>query len=421
LVLIAALGLTSLQLLYGNHMVGKPIRSDGVGYYIYLPGVFLYQTLSFEKAVRKQFGEGPVDWAGLIEMPETRRYMDRYGMGEAILMLPFFAGGHLWASLTGAARNGFSPPYQTAAALSGLFYVIVGLYVLKRALAEHFSSATVTLTIVVMTFATNLFHYATCDNIFTHGYSFFLFSLLLWLIPRWHKNVNWRYTIAVAIACGLITLVRQTNALYFVFVLLLGIDSRASLRDRARLMASNWREVGGGIAIYAMSLLPLLLYWKFMSNHWLLDPYGVPLYFTRPQIVNVLFSVRKGLYFWSPILLLATAGFCWVERYWKGFVLPAALFLIGQIYLVASWEAWAFGGSFGHRAFTEGLVVFAVGYASFVESARGSSRRAVAIGVASFLCVALSLKLMVQYWLGIIPYDETTWAQFSEAFFKFTR
>jgi hypothetical protein len=420
LLAVALLGLCSLWYLYGLNLVGQPIRSDGVGYYLYLPNVLLRHTLDLDTVAREQFK--PLErWLSIRPWPETGRYLNAYAPGESVLLTPFFLLGHAVALVTHAKPDGFSWPYQYAVALGGLVYVIAGLYLLKRALLSHFAPRVVWLTLLVITFATNLFHYAVCDNSFSHVYSFFLFCALLYLTPRWHAAPNWRHTMALAAVSGLIVLVRPTNGLLLLFVPLLGVTGWTALRERLNWLWQHKDKALGGSLIFLLTVAPLPLYWKLITGHWIVDPYGVPFYFAQPQLWNVLFSVRKGLFFWSPILLLAVAGFWLAGRYWKGFALPAALYLLTQLYLVASWEDWAFGGSFGHRAFTEALAIFAVGLASMFQYSLNLPALNKALLVISLLCTLLSVKLMLQYWNGILPYDRTTWAQFVTIFFKFSR
>ncbi len=79
----------------------------------------------------------------------------------------------------GASADGFSAPYQIAVATAGLVYLVLGLGVLYRLLSRTFRPSVVMLTLVVLTFGTDLFHYGTYDNTFSHVYSFFLFACFL--------------------------------------------------------------------------------------------------------------------------------------------------------------------------------------------------------------------------------------------------
>ena len=93
----------------------------------------------------------------------------------------------------------------------------------------------------------------------------------------------------------------------------------------------------------------------------------------------MLFSVQKGLFFWSPLLLAAVAGLVLLGRSpnaARAFVLPGVVFLALDTYVIASWWDWQFGGSYGHRGFVDALPIFALGLAAFFSWASGTTSAA---------------------------------------------
>lgn len=412
--LVAVLGVAGLAYVYGNRLHYPPIRSDGVGYYLYLPAAFIDRDMTLQSTVAKHFdGERPY-WAGIKAVPGSDRMLIKYSLGEAVLLAPFFFIAH---AITLASDvyppDGFSPFYQAAAALAGLVYVVLGLEILRRLLQPSFSPWVVGWTLIVMVFGTNLFHYATVDNIFSHAFSFFLFVLFLDRMARWYASPALGSTVALAVVAALITLVRPTNSLVLVFAPLVGITSRSALIERWRFLQRHARIVLAGVGIYALMLVPQFAYWHFVTGDWIINSYeGEAFFLTNPQLANVLFSVRKGLFFWSPVLLLAAAGLLWMRRYKPEYVLPTLVFMPLNLYLIASWENWPFGGSFGHRAFVESFVLFAFGYASLLQALSARPVLKHTVLVASAALVFLSSWLTVKYWHHEIPYDGTTWEQF---------
>ena len=131
------------------------------------------------------YGDPKTDnWNGVYKYENTGNYLDKYPVGVAVMALPFFLVAHagtLILSLhSGVAPNGYTDPlYHAAQAFSGLFYGLLGLVILKKLLDKYFSAKVVYLTIILITFGTNLFHYFTYDAVFSHAYSFFLFTLFL--------------------------------------------------------------------------------------------------------------------------------------------------------------------------------------------------------------------------------------------------
>ena len=78
------------------------------------------------------------------------------------------------------------------------------------------------------------------------------------------------------------------------------------------------------------------------------------------------------------------------------------------------------GGSFSHRGFTDMLPAFALSMACFFDWVR-QTRGAAAVGVTTALAIALATAQMIQYWLLIIPFSDTSWELYKAAFLKFTK
>jgi hypothetical protein len=278
-------------------------------------------------------------------------------------------------------------------------------------LAASFSTRVVAWTLVVIVFGTNLFHYATYDGIFSHAFSFFLFALFLACASRWRQRLDVRSTMAIAVVAGLITLVRPTNSLVFVYAFAADTPewwARLQRADVGRLIVI-------GAATYCAVLLPQLAYWKYTTGHWLIFSYvGETFDFAHPKIVDVLFSVRRGLFVWAPVLGLAVAGCAFLRRHARGYAIPTLVFMPLQVWLVASWHDWAYGAGFGHRAFVESAALFAFGYASLLQSAITAGRQPWVMAV-SIVLTLVCIRLMLQYWLGVIPIDHTTWPEYWSA------
>ena len=419
---IILLGFCSLWMIYVNNLNFLPIRSDGVGYYLYLPAVFIDKDLTLETTINRQFAGKAEEWMGVARYPTTGRLLNRYPIGEAIMLSPFFLTGHIIAKLLGVSADGFSWPYQLTAAFAGLFYLIAGLILLRNILSQYFSIPATFLSLIAITFGTNLFHYGTCDNIFSHIFSFFLFCTLLFLSNKIYQQPDKLHFILLGIAGGLLTIVRPTNVLFLVFVPLLNVYNLETLKGRLKFVSSQLSSVVTCAVAYLLMIFPLLLYWKFITGRWLVNSYqGLSFNWTNPEIINVLFSVRKGLLFWSPFLILGIIGLFFVTRYWKGILLPAVMLLLLHTYVVSSWPAWWYGGSFGHRAFTETLPIFAIGYAALLETTREKPVVYRGILIGSCLLMLLSIKSMIQYWNGVIPYDESTIAILVSTFFQLAK
>lgn len=332
------------------------------------------------------------------------------------MVAPFFAYGHLLAVATGASANGFSLPYQATAAAAGLTYALLGLLVLGTFLTRWFSRGTVVLTLLATTLGTNLFHYATYDAVFSHAFSFFLVACALQLAVVVRDRPTPRLALAVGLVAGLVTAVRPTNAVVLVFAALIGVVNRADAFERVKALRHYARLVAVGIAGFALPLVPQIVYWHEITGRWLIYSYGDEhLDLWHPHVIQVLFSVRKGLFFWTPLLLLAVFGLVFVRRRAPDLFIPAVAFLAIDTWAISSWQIWWYGGSFGQRPFVEAMPVFALGLAALIDSVRGRiARRATLVAV--LILTGLAVHSMIDYWLGIVPFDGTTWHQYVDSF-----
>jgi hypothetical protein len=413
---IGALGVASFAWIYGAHLAaGDPIRSDGVGYYIYLPAILLDHDVTMQTTVGRSFAAQGDFAPGLVRTYPEHRFLDEFGIGEAVMILPFFVVGHLVAIASGASRNGFSWPYQAAAAAAGFTYALAGLLLLASILRRWFSPRTVVVTLVAIAFGTDLFHYATFDAVFSHAFSFFLVALVVRLALAALERPGPKLALALGALLGLVTLVRPTNLVVLLFCALLGVESRRALRARVDSLRRHRRLLALGTGVFVLTLVPQALYWHAVRGRFFVYADPGHLNLLHPHLVGVLFSVRKGLFFWTPLLLLAVAGFARLRRFAPGLLVPAIAFLIVHTWVVASWNMWWYGGSFGMRPFVEALPVLALGLAALVEAASAVPARH-AVNGAIALTTLVAVHGMLAYWTRHIPYDGTTWHEYVSSY-----
>jgi len=168
---------------YGGVEGEGPIRGDVMGYYIYLPAAFLDRDVSLVRTVDRSFdGNAENTYSDLQRVDGG--YLGPHQIGVAIMLVPFFAVGHVIAVARGEPRDGFSWPYQTSVAAGGLLYGVLGLALLGSFLGRWFDRAIVAATLLALTFGTNLFHYLTYDAGYSHAFSFAAVAFVLWSTMR---------------------------------------------------------------------------------------------------------------------------------------------------------------------------------------------------------------------------------------------
>lgn len=418
LVAIAAVG--SYLALYAARPGLTPVHSDAYGYYVYLPDWFLFHDTTLEAVADDCCGGVYPSFTAIVRWPGTGRWVNAHPIGVAVMTAPFFAIAHALTRWSNLPTDGFSLYYQHAVSLAGLTYVLIGLAVLRRQLGRRFSPGVVLATLAALTFGTNLFHYASYDAGYSHAFAFCLVAALMVLTDRWWAAPTWGGSAALAALAALLVLVRHPNAIVLAVVPLAGVTKWQDVRPRlVELLERRWLLLGMA-GIGTLCVLPQLALYRQATGAWLISSYGSLgfEYFRSPYVASVLIGVQKGLFFWSPILLLAIAGMA-VPTHWARCWRPAVVGILAvQTYMVASWHDWQLGGSYGHRGFTDLLPLFSPFLASlFAWTARRRWVKTV-VTVGATTAVALSVFQMRQYWVGILPIMDTSWEQYWAIFLR---
>jgi hypothetical protein len=396
----------------------EPIRSDGYGYYAYLPALFVDHNLTMKTALAYRWTVAlkPLgyNWYGIAPYPSTGILLDKYTLGTALLQSPSFLAAYAVAHVLGMPP--YSAPYQTAVVIWALLIFGAGEFVLLRCLLRRHTSSISLLAACAVTFGTSVFHFAAYDGSYSHVYSFFLFALLLAAADayRTRSTVSTEPLLVQAAGfgaiLGLIALARVPNVIG-------GIIPFALIAERF-LRTKNTRtfvlEIASLGAVALVIFAPQIAYWHAITGHLFLNSYQHESFdWLHPQIANFLFSIRRGVFFWTPILLIAVIG---LPRFLKSEkVLAAAVLivLILEVYICSSWWSWYFGMSFGVRPITDMMPLIALPMAYGLEWLRAKTGRAATDSAVSLL-IALNVILMLSYWRELIPMDQITLADFAK-------
>ncbi len=394
----------------------KIIAWDVISYYAYLPATFIYKDLSLE-FTKDYKGEHK-----FIFWPQTTpagKKVIKTSMGLSLLYMPFFFLGHITALITNYDAGGFSAPYRFFLQLSSLFYLIIGLFFLRKTLLKYFSEEITAISILLIFFATNLNQYATHEATMSHSYNFSLFAVFIWLTITWYDKSTTKNTILIGLISGLIVLVRPTNILILLFFIFWDIKSIADLKHRFILFYKQFYKLFV-IAFFAFLVwLPQFLYWKMQTDSFLYFSYGDErFFFDNPQIIKGLFGYRKGWLLYAPVMSFALIGIFFLTNKLKAFFVPILLFTIFNIYIILSWWAWWYGGSFGLRAFVDSYAILIFPLAAFIsyfyKDKKTPAKRIVLI--ISFLFIAHGVFQTQQYHRGAIHWDSMSKAAYWDSF-----
>ncbi len=354
------IALLYLILFFGYRDIHRPwdrvINSDGKGYYAYLPAIFIYKDLQFGfvEGYEYQYYPGNRSVYKEFRMPAGDRVVNKYFPGMAVIWLPFFLLGHLFAWLEVFPRDGYSLPYQAAIAFSALFFLWIGAKLLFRLLkkfsATDGEAALLTLTV---TLGTNLLFFTLVESSMTHVYSFALITGFLVTAYNLLHSYRTKWLLLTVFLYLLIVLIRPTNALVLLLIPFLAGNTSTLVHAFRNVVSDKAGMITGMIIAAILVFIPFLL-WKEQTGKWLVYTYGEEkLNFLQPNVLNILFSYNRGWFLYTPLALVSLFGLVRLFRENRFGFFWVLLFLFLFIYTLSSWWVWYYASKCGQRVFID--------------------------------------------------------------------
>jgi hypothetical protein len=393
------------------------IASDVIHYYAYLPAAVIYKDLSLDFVYEDPGHFSKMFWP--VKAPNGKHAF-MVTMGMSILYAPAFFLTHAIVSISGGDTSGFSEPYRLGLVIMGWVYLFLALLMLRKVLLRYFSKNATALSLIMVVIGTNLFHYATAETTMSHQYSFFLFSAFLLLTIQWHEKPRLSKAILLGFVGALITLVRPSNVLIGLIFVFWETGSFSGIAEKLRIFRKHYRSVILIVISAIIVWIPQFVYWKVYTGSWFFLGYGdngASFFFDNPQIINNLFSYRKGWLVYTPLMVFAFVGITVLWKQKRGIAVPIVIYTLFNVYLVSSWWSWWYGGGFGMRAYVETYAIYALGFAAFVDWVLKSKLLVrIPILLLVFALVGFSYFQTRQYYWGAIHYvgmtKEAYWHQF---------
>ncbi|HOL74621.1 MAG TPA: hypothetical protein PLM87_03225 [Bacteroidales bacterium] len=341
-----------------------PIWADAAAYFVYLPATFIYHYdgSKMPENIPAMTGDG--------FHIENNKIVTKVAMGVAILQAPFYAISYLIANIFDINDNGFGKVYIYGLSIGAAFYFTLGLVFLYLFLKRRFSKNICFITLLLIIFGTNLYYYTYEKFLYSHLYSFFIFSVSLYLIDKLIKT-NFKKKIYIAlfgIILSLAFLVRYTNPIFIVLMLLfLDIDSWQALKQRFKNIF-NIKFISITAIIFIIILLPQMFYWHYLVGKFLYYSYGNEGFnWLEPKFLEFFFSPNNGAFIYTPLYLIIFiyAIIMSIKKEQNG-LLILSIFLIAS-YIFASWWSWSYGCSLGKRPFVELTPIFSICIASLAD------------------------------------------------------
>ncbi len=422
---------------------GLVIRCDGLGYYAWLRSLLLDGDWAFDNEFDHHNVVGDYVPPAHPRTPRGRR-PNPWSIGPACAWAPLVVPAHMvlqvWRGSPWPA-DGYSLPYQLLVGCGTLLASFAGLGLTYGAGRCHARPESAALAAACLLLGTTVVYYSAVEGSMAHGLGT---AAVAGLVCYWLRTYGSRSAgrwLLVGVLTGVAALVRWQLATFAVLpageCLLLGTGRR-----RLGLALAGLGAIG--------AFTPQMIAWRTVYGAWLVTPYPVAHNWLAPSGWQVLASPDRGLFYWTPLVLVAVTGAVWgALRGWSGSPSPLyagergwgegvcagegrppsppallppstggegrlckrpemALLLVAfavQVYVVASvLGAQAYlGVSYGFRPLTESVVVLAPGLACALDRLPPRVFRAVCTGLC--LLVLWNLILVAQYRYGWVPAD----------------
>ena len=379
---------------------GTPFHDDVNQYYSYIIALFKKHDLLFNY---NNYGF----W--LFDSP-SHHLVPKVTYGMSIFYLPFFFVANL---LSPANSTGYEPIFSWFIHLGCMSYSLIGLAYSRKILLHWFSEKITALSLLIVFFGSNFFCYTLVQPELTHSVLFMLNSLFVYHVICWSLSNSNKTFFILCFSLGVISLIRPTEIIIIVFPLFIAVSSIQELKNRLLTFLKMPWALLFGFCLFIIPIIPQLIYWKIQTGSWLYFSYGSDerFFWTNPEIINVLFSYRKGWLVYSPLMALTIIGFVFLYKKNKAIFFPIIFYFIINLYFISSWWDWGFGGAFGMRSLVQVIAILIIPLAYFIQWFLSYNKKAVFRYISFCLLLFFCFLNVFQtnlYKHGIIHYDGMT-------------
>lgn len=387
---------------------------DALGYYLYLPSVFIYHDVK-EMAWFAEIDEKYEVSGGYIyqfHRQENGNCVFKYLGGVAIVDSPFFFIGHWTAKLLGYETDGFSPPYQYSLGFGILILCLFSVFLLRHILLTFFSDLVTAVSIMLLMLATNAIQYIAIDSGQSHAPIFFLYVIILFGTMKWHKKLSAFWAGFTGYLMGLASISRPTEAIVFLIPLLWNTHTKEYAKIKWQQVKQYKHHIWIAVAFSFLGVVPQLIYWQYTTGFFIYDV-GSAWDFLTPHF-RVLFGGEKGWFIYTPVTVFFIAGMFFMKKY--PFRKAVIWFCLINIYIIISWRNWRYGGSYSTRALVQSYPVFAFALGAFIQKIiQYKWLRYVFASLGIFL-IYVNLFQIKHYNNAVLHYDDMNFRYYSRIY-----
>lgn len=416
--ILLVLILVSSNLNWGSDRWKTIAKSDAKGYYAYLPAIFIYNDLNFgffdEIEKEKYYNEHLYyDYRGY-----EGAIINKYYAGTALCQLPFFLTAHGLSHAFGYEIDGYSKLYAISINIAALFYLFIGLIFLNKILKQFVEKDSVrAFTLIATVFGTHLFYYTVVEGGMSHVFSFAFFSMFIYFCLQYFKHFKAKYIVILALILGVIILIRPLNIMIVLSLPLLAGNYQA-LKKGAKTLTTYWKHTLLGVFLATLIVSIQFIIYKISTGSFIVYSYGEEGFnFLEPHFFDILFSYKKGLFLYTPLLFISLFGSYSLYKKSKFQFWSWIGFFIIVTYILSSWWNWWYGGSFSSRVYIEFIPFFMILFAMVLEGVKKAWLRSIFYTLSIILIVICQIQTF-QYRYNDIHWEEMTKEKYWDVFLR---
>jgi hypothetical protein len=363
------------------------ISGDSVLYFAYMQSLIEDGDLEFsDDYLEHDTGMGPNQ---LLRTATgyTGNYMP---LGPAVLWAPFYLAGKGYAAVAGVKTRAEELKLLIyAVGLGTVFYSCLAIILCYLFLRSHFDRLIAFFATMAAFFCTTFIFYSVFMKIGAHAPGAFCVTLFLWYADRTGEHRGPLKWFVLGLTAGLVVMVRWMYIVALVWLLLEQISMFRAAPEKKRMLLDRLP----GYCLFAVAFLlvnlpQIVIFWIIYG------PFGNPLghnanrvELLRPEIINILFSTRNGLFTWHPVTLISIVGLFLLIKRDRNLAFRALALTVCAVLLASMVGDWWGGASFGMRRLTSLFPLFALGLAA-----------AASVGSKVWLTCLLCLVLLFSAW-----------------------
>ena len=369
---------------------GSPfIFGDGYGYY------HTAKTLSTQGKLVTSEEPSYFEYTGHAVNKDSREnYSTNYPLGNSIFWLPGLTISKLINSddTYYPMFNGHSLNDGVSILVTGTIALFISLILTYKILRKlGFSNRNSVLSVISiyisMYIFSNLFYFSS----YAHINELFSFTLLIYLFQNILENPLRRNWIVFGFVVFLLTVTRPVD-------IVVALPFAIYIIYKQKLKSSLYIFLGG------IPLAVLFLIYNLVSfgSPFKLGQISELFSLSNFNLVNLLFSDIRGLFIWSPILLIATISLIYFSFKSHNVIykLGSTAFLI-LLLIYNFWPNWWGGDSLGQRFFIVLAPIFAIALAKFLSSVK--LKRGVLLIAMTLVISLTTFSFLVQLLYRVTP------------------